>query len=374
MYLFSCNLKKPTTNMEAKEILLHCLIFFLILAMGILLYQVRKYLNSKPLGMQTVLDDLAKDGIILLQLALILNWISWLKVTKVYNYYAALTMVNTAMFLRMALVTQLATFSIIRYLFVFHFPFINSMNEKRVRTISRTCVTILAILDVVFTDFTATKRFLYLTENKTKFQSAHYKNVIPPLLIGCISLSTIIFVQARIVYIKWKSPNPPPQVNDHETESYNLKTITLAVFFVASGIIFAISNAFVKTQLLRRIMNLFGLYIFILIVIMLLIKSNDQMYTYVKKKLFPEKLITFLLFLFSSSTNNDTPMSPSNEPQPTEPNSTESQNPFVVPLPLHISSNERCSSSTPIIVNSSSQFMNMSVNRPQNSFLPDVSV
>ena len=81
-----------------------------------------------------------------------------------------------------------------------------------------------------------------------------------------------------------------------------------------------------------------------------------------------------MLFLFSTSTNNNTPMSPSNQPHPSEPNSTEPQNPFVVPLPLHISSNESCYSSTPIIVNSSSQMMNINVNRSQNNFLPDVSV
>ena len=59
--------------MRVEEIAIHCVIFIANVAIYALLFKVWKYLNSKPLGFQTVLDDLAKDGMILLALTLTYN-------------------------------------------------------------------------------------------------------------------------------------------------------------------------------------------------------------------------------------------------------------------------------------------------------------
>ena len=59
--------------MRVEEIAIHCVIFIANVAIYALLFKVWKYLNSKPLGFQTVLDDLAKDGMILLALTLNYN-------------------------------------------------------------------------------------------------------------------------------------------------------------------------------------------------------------------------------------------------------------------------------------------------------------
>lgn len=98
--------------MKPEEIAIHCLIFFILLIIGIFLLQVWKYLNSKALGSQTVLDDLAKDGIVILGLGLIASWLSWMKIVNQYNYHIAMGTVRTVLALRVALYAQGMAFSV----------------------------------------------------------------------------------------------------------------------------------------------------------------------------------------------------------------------------------------------------------------------
>ena len=66
IFLLQVNLRKgPPTKMKAEEIIIHCLILVIVFFIGMLLFQVWKYLNSKALASQTVLDDLAKDCMII---------------------------------------------------------------------------------------------------------------------------------------------------------------------------------------------------------------------------------------------------------------------------------------------------------------------
>ena len=60
--------------MKIEEIILHFFIFTVLVVIGILTIQVWHYLKSKPLGLQTILDDLAKESFTVFGLALVLNW------------------------------------------------------------------------------------------------------------------------------------------------------------------------------------------------------------------------------------------------------------------------------------------------------------
>ena len=107
--------------MRIEEIVVLALIFLTAICIWVLMYQVWKYLNSKSLGMQTVLDDLIKDGIIILGTALLVTWIMWIKVVPQYNYYAAMTITRIVLFVRVSILAQPGVFAIVKYQMVFHF-------------------------------------------------------------------------------------------------------------------------------------------------------------------------------------------------------------------------------------------------------------
>ena len=159
--------KGISTKMKPEEIAIHCLIFVILLIIGILLFQVWKYLNNKAPGSQTVLDDLAKDGIVILQSCLVSTWIVWIKIMPEYNYYFAVAITKLDSFVRIAAIAQMAAFSVIRYLNVFHFDFINFVDDRTVRIILRTFVAILAALCAGFdANLTKTYKFAYMIRSK----------------------------------------------------------------------------------------------------------------------------------------------------------------------------------------------------------------
>ena len=130
-------------KMEVEEIVIHCLILAVVLVNSVLLFQVWKYLNSKPPGMQTILHELAKDGILLIEAQLIINWITWVKVVPQVNYYVAMIAVKTALFVGISfLLWSIELTYQYGYLFgnekrpkmakIFHFYVINSKIGKPV--------------------------------------------------------------------------------------------------------------------------------------------------------------------------------------------------------------------------------------------------
>ena len=73
--------------MKIEEIILHFLVFTVLVVIGILTIQVWHYLNSKPLGLQTILDDLAKESFTVFGLALVLNWTTRINPGLEFNFY-----------------------------------------------------------------------------------------------------------------------------------------------------------------------------------------------------------------------------------------------------------------------------------------------
>ena len=228
IFLFQVNFRKgPSTKTKAEEIVIHCLIFVTVFFIGMLLFQVWKYLNSKALASKTVLDDLAKDCTIILGLALITSWVTWMKIAEEYNYYVAMGIVRSGLALRIGLMAQGMAFSTVRYLFLFHFEDINSVDENTIKLVARVFALILALLCAVFEDFSKNIKFLYLTEINID-KNLVYQSSISTHVMLIISLFVIFFVQGRIVYFKWKHPDPPQ--NQNVNDQYNLKAISFACF------------------------------------------------------------------------------------------------------------------------------------------------
>ena len=200
---------QESNSLQGRIIVGNILILITILAIFVLIYQVRNYLNNKPFGLQTVLDCLAKDGIIVLGSRQLLSWALMIKIVPEYNYYVAMSICNLNFFLGMALVIQCSIFSVIRYLFVFHFNFINSRSERKITIITRTCVVVLASICIIIDDISKSRKLLYLTKSQFK-ETDTPKNIylyfMSSIIITCVSILIMTFVQARIVHEKRKMP------------------------------------------------------------------------------------------------------------------------------------------------------------------------
>ena len=118
IFLSSASVQANTlslTKMPIEQMVVHILILTVFILTVILLVQAWRYLNNKALGMTTILDQSAKDGMIFLGLAMITGWTSWMKSgTNRYNYYLAMSMVKISEFALSSLRGQITMFFIIR--------------------------------------------------------------------------------------------------------------------------------------------------------------------------------------------------------------------------------------------------------------------
>ena len=271
--------------MNVEEIVVHCCILIVTSAIMVLLFQAWKYLNSKPFGFRTVLDDLAKDGMVILGLNLTHTWITWIKVASQYNYYVALAILKIEAIFRVSLIVQALTFSVVRYLFVFNFQKINNVSEGKIKMLSRLCVAVLVIICANFDDWTTAKKVSYLiTEIQTEEEHA-FKGPRPffSTIVTVASMLIIAYVQVRITYQKWKYPEF--QDNEAEGDKYSLKMICIVVGVSLITVIIVVSSVYAKSIVLTSLSTLLYVRLIAFIAIWLLICSNERMLSFIKKHL-----------------------------------------------------------------------------------------
>ena len=73
-----------------------------------------KFYQNKAPGMQTILDQIGRDGLVLLAIALPINWVSCVKIMPNYNYYLALAVVKSTLFSRVILCAQTLVLFVLR--------------------------------------------------------------------------------------------------------------------------------------------------------------------------------------------------------------------------------------------------------------------
>ena len=284
------------------------------------------------------------------------------------------------LFLGMSLVVQCSTFFVVRYLFVFHFNFINSKSERKIKIIARTCVIVLASLCTIIDDLSKSRQFLYLTNSQLKekdLPKEKYLRFMSTIVITCISILIMVVVQARILHEKRKMPE---LLKKYKWDFFKLKTVSLALFIVAAIFLLRISRAFVDLYVISLLSSTLRSCIITFVIILILIKSNNRMYEYVKKKVIPEfiqKDMEMYRRIYSNSTTTSHRNLPTNATSYRElnacnnfPNSqsniTQTPNPIVIPKSIdHVGGRN-----LPIQVN-----VNPTSNiQPSRNTLPDVSI
>ena len=117
-------------------------------------YLYWKYLENKPLGMQTVLDQLVKDFMLLNTFAFFTSSLVYIKFQDNYSHEVAMTIIriNYATGGVAILLLLMATI-IIRYLYIFHPGFLYEFNDQTITRITRSSVGIGSIVSVFMENF-----------------------------------------------------------------------------------------------------------------------------------------------------------------------------------------------------------------------------
>ena len=238
-----------------------------------------------------------------------------IKVVPVYNYYIAMSICKLNLFLGMSLVVKCSTFFVVRYLFVFHFNFINSKSERKIKIITRTCVVVLASLCTIIDDLNKSRQFLYLTNSQFKEKDVpkeKFPSFMSTIIVTCVSILIMVVVQARIVQEKRKMPE---LLKKYKWDFFKLKTVSLALIIVAVIFLLRISTAFVDLYVISLLSSTLRSCIITFVIILILIKSNNRMYEYVKKKIIPEFILKDMEMwrgIYSNPTNESHQTLPTN--------------------------------------------------------------
>ena len=173
-------------------------------------YLYWKYLDNKPLGMQTVLDPMVKDFMLLNTIAFFTSSLVYIKFQDNYSHEVATTIIriNYATGGVAILLLLMATI-IIRYLYIFHPGFLNETNDQTITRMTRSFVGIGSIVSVFNESFaTNGPEYQHLTGTMDDEDKPVPKLWIlkGTLLIDFILLS---FLQARIEIYERKMKKKP---------------------------------------------------------------------------------------------------------------------------------------------------------------------
>ena len=264
--------------MNAEEVAIHCMISVIVIAIGFLHILIWKYLNSKSTGRQTFTDEMAKDGLIILYPTILFNWLTWIKFGDNYNYYVAMFIVKISQFSQIMAVGQGIIFHITRYLSVFHFEFINSVNEKTLKKITRSLILALSIICCLTEDRSKTLKMLNLI-NSTIDEGMYSFKPVTSVIVRLTGIAVLGIVQIRIVLYRRKHP-----IGNNEKENFNPKFVAFVCFLsIVHVAAVAISSyiAFVEKKIIAELTRIYIICFDFLIFTVIIIYSNENMLAYI---------------------------------------------------------------------------------------------
>ena len=166
----------------------------------IVAYLILKYLNRKPLGMQTTFDQMIKDLIYLSMLqwtvyTLILTSIEG--VTHM-NDNIALTLTFFHIMLKLARIWQFSMILMIRFFSVFYQNIMNSVDECFVRRLTRSFVGIISIISALFINL----EYMVVYQEMTKESMSRHGPPMMLLISAIVCVIVLIVTQYKIEMFK----------------------------------------------------------------------------------------------------------------------------------------------------------------------------
>ena len=170
--------------MESEVISLHIFQVLLLLLEAYISYLALEYLKRKPLGMQTILDKVAKDTIMCVLFHQVLKvFVTFLmcEFAGQFRDDVALIISILLMFFNIMRLWQFISVIIIRYMLVFYHTYLNKFDEKVTRRIIRSFVCISSAIIALLLESKDTFPFKILTGGSLGLDFFAKKSFIPVL-------------------------------------------------------------------------------------------------------------------------------------------------------------------------------------------------
>ena len=272
--------------MDTTKLSLFGLLFVVRSISFLMLYIIWSYLRNKALAMQTLRDEMVKEliiSLIPLTLSSDLLYSDIVPLPKEFALFLTYTRVALAQYFFM----QVLIVTLVRYLIIFHGPYIDSIEDQIVVNFFRIVSIVWVFLTCLYISFsqdlTKGPDFLALTgklsenvEAPNSFFTLHF------LLV--LDIIVMIFVYVRIEIYK--------QMDQKYTfASYNLRTIrTVVVFVIFSGLLLILRikidvfYANFNNPIERLLYHIIVHFLCLNIVPVLMILNNEKIVIHAKSK------------------------------------------------------------------------------------------
>ena len=239
--------------MSSQTVFLYILLAFFGIVGMILAHLILKYLNQKPLGMQTIFDQMIKDQI---YLTISLWAVHTIILTSIectipinHNFALGLSLLNFMLLL--AKIWQFSMILVIRYFSVFYQNIMNSLDECFVKRLVRSFVGIVSIISALISDLKNTVSYHQMTQKSI----CHGDDILlqldlPKMLfispIVCVII--LIVTQYKIemfknsVDVQAKFDQLDEEMNNQEINrtNYNKNTVRIVLSLSSIGLFFII--------------------------------------------------------------------------------------------------------------------------------------
>ena len=234
--------------MSGQTVFLYILVAFFGIVGMILAHLILKYLNQKPLGMQTIFDQMIKDQIYLtISLWVVHTMILTSACTIPINQTIALGLSLLNFMLLLAKIWQFIMILVIRYFSVFYQNIMNSLDECFVKRLVRSFVGIISIISALISDLKNTVSYHQMTQKSI----CHGDDILlqldlPKMLfispIVCVII--LIVTQYKIemfknsVDVQAKFDQVDEEMNNQESTrtNYNKNTIRIVLSLSSVGL------------------------------------------------------------------------------------------------------------------------------------------
>lgn len=190
------------------------------------------YLSKKPMGMQTPLDQMVKDLLVLSYICSILAGIHYIECDLFINYPITaliyiylLVVVGHSMFLQIIFTVSL------RYLYIFHSTWINEVDDSTIKKVSRfitfSVSIFMASFELLSYDYKSGKIFLKMTGMTTK-KAQMLPNPTVKIMVMLVAI-TVLSIQLRIEVAKRQSKEKTPDFG------YSFWTLRSMAFMLTAG-------------------------------------------------------------------------------------------------------------------------------------------
>lgn len=205
-------------------------------------YVLWKYLASKPLGQQTVLDTTIQDYIIVITVNFVARTVSYVKFTESYSHELAMCIVTISQSTIMALLLQIMVTIGIRYMYIFHTGFMNETSDKNISFVTRCFVGFGVLLSVILNDYgKGGPEYSFLTNSVAKKPQGSPTFWLFRLVMA-LNILLLVLTQVRIEMFK-KRTNPRELIRKTPRKSKNsiFGSKAVAITIVLLLIVFIVS-------------------------------------------------------------------------------------------------------------------------------------